>query len=72
MNWNILLIGTRAAVSAALETHSEFPMATAVAKYISFAADTSPSVLLETHGEGFNVKKLRVEFFTPLVASEQV
>lgn len=69
MSWNILLIGTRAAVSAAVAQHSEFPLATAVAKFIAFAADPSPWVYLKTVGDGSNVEALRIDFFTPAAES---
>lgn len=68
MNWNLLLIGPRASVSEAVAQHAEFPMATAVAKYITFATDSRPSVFLEARGTDANVEKLRIQFFTPLDA----
>lgn len=69
MSWNILLVGTRAAVSAAVVQHTEFPMATSVAKYVAFAADSNPWVSVETRGDGANVQKLRIKFFTPVEES---
>ena len=66
MSWNIELIGTRAAVASQLVQFTAFPMATGVAKYVSFAADPNPWARVKTHGIDSNIHALQVEFFTPV------
>jgi hypothetical protein len=65
MNWKIELIGTRAAVAGQIVQRTDVPLSTALAKYISFAADPNPWVTLKAHGMDANIHSLHLEFFTP-------